>query len=165
MPWSCQIATRLVFAWCGCNLVKKRQVIATSKTCGCNIWCAAIAKKRQLQNQDVGDCLRPYSSVIATAAYVCFGKKRKKNNWASVWLQQFGKRDCNQKLCVLQNGNLTLSVCLQSYLIVWNMIPNLGSKWLQKTKVSHCKICWFISVTARKEKRKLNQYVIAKNLH
>jgi hypothetical protein len=35
-------------------------------------------EKRQLQNQDVGDCLRPYSSVIATAAYVCFGKKRKK---------------------------------------------------------------------------------------
>jgi hypothetical protein len=22
-PWNCQIATRLVFAWCGCNLVKK----------------------------------------------------------------------------------------------------------------------------------------------
>jgi hypothetical protein len=29
MPWHCQIATMLVFAWCGCNLVKI-QVIATS---------------------------------------------------------------------------------------------------------------------------------------
>jgi hypothetical protein len=27
-------------------------------------------------------------------------------------------------MCVA-NGNLTLSVCLQSYLVVWNMIANL----------------------------------------
>jgi hypothetical protein len=35
--------------------------------------------------------------------------------------------------------NLTLSVCLQSYLVIWNMIAILGSVWLQKTKVCHCK--------------------------
>jgi hypothetical protein len=66
----------------------------------------------------------------------------------------------NQELCVLQK-NLTLSVCLQSYLVVWNMIAILGSVSLQKTKVCDCKICWFISVTAKKEKEKLNKCVIA----
>jgi hypothetical protein len=85
-------------------------------------------EKRQLQNQDVGDCLRPYSSVIATAAYVCFGKKRKKITEPVC--------DCNNSANVIatssyvccKNGNLTLSVCLQSYLVVWNMIASLGSK-------------------------------------
>jgi hypothetical protein len=49
--------------------------------------------------------------------------------------------------------NLTLTVCLQSYLVIWNMIASLGSVWLQKTEVCHCKICWFISVTAKKKKK------------
>jgi hypothetical protein len=114
-----------------------------------------LQKKWQLQNQNVGDCLHPYSSVIAsigsqTAAYVCL-EKEEKNNWVSVWLQLFGKRDCNQELCVLQMETwLCLCAC---YLVNWNVIANLGSKWLQKTKVSHCKICWFISVTTKKKKK------------
>jgi hypothetical protein len=71
-------------------------------------------------------------------------------------------RDYNQELCVLQKKeNLTLSVCLQNYLVIWNMIASLGTVWLQKTKVCHCKSCWFISVTAKKKKEKLNQCVIA----
>jgi hypothetical protein len=41
------------------------------------------------------------------------------------------------------------------------MIASLGSVWLPKTKVCDCKICWFISVTAKKENEKLNQCVIA----
>jgi hypothetical protein len=65
-------------------------------------------------------------------------------------------------MCVAKKKeNLTLSVCLQSYLVIWNMIASLGSVWLQKTKVCHYKNCWFISVTAKKEKEKLNQCVIA----
>jgi hypothetical protein len=56
-------------------------------------------------------------------------------------------------MCVEKKENLTLSVCLQSYLVIWNMIASLSSKWLQKTKVCHCKICWFISVTAKKKKK------------
>jgi hypothetical protein len=57
-------------------------------------------------------------------------------------------------MCVAKKKeNLTLSVCLQSYLVIWYMIAILGSVWLQKTKVSHCKNCWFISVTAKKKKK------------
>jgi hypothetical protein len=131
MPWSCQIATRLVFAWCGCNLVKKRQVIATSKTCGCNIWCAAIAKKRQLQNQDVGDCLRPYSSVIATAAYVCFGKKRKKITEPVC--------DCNNSANVIATRSYVYCkmetwLCLFACKATW-----LFGIWFQTWVVSDCK--------------------------
>jgi hypothetical protein len=46
------------------------------------------------------------------------------------------------------------------------MIASLGIKWLQKTKVSHCKkTCWFISVTAKKRKRITEPVsVIATNL-
>jgi hypothetical protein len=51
-----------------CNIQK--HVVATSDV-------QQLRKKWQLQNQDVGDCLRPYSSVIATAAYVCLEKKEK----------------------------------------------------------------------------------------
>jgi hypothetical protein len=121
---------------------------------------------------------------------VCDCKKIKcviaKSAGLFLWLQKKKKKtkqvcDCNylvcvianQKLCVLQK-NLTLSVCLQSYLVVWNMIASLDSVslqsvwlhnlfcvWLQKTKVCDCKICWFISVTAKKEKEKLNKCVIA----
>jgi hypothetical protein len=63
-------------------------------------------------------------------------------------------------MCCKKKENLTLFVCLQSYLVIWNMIASLGSVWLQKTKVCHYKNCWFISVTAKK-KKKLNQCVIA----
>jgi hypothetical protein len=41
-----------------------------------------LQKKRQLQNQNVGDCLRPYSSVIASIGsqlpLTCVWKKKKK---------------------------------------------------------------------------------------
>jgi hypothetical protein len=75
-------------------------------------------------------------------------------------LQLFGVRDCNQELCVLQKTeNLTLSVCLQSYLVIWNMIASLGSVWLQKTKVCHCKKLLVYFCDCKKEK--LNQCVIA----
>jgi hypothetical protein len=50
-----------------------KHVVATSDV-------QQLRKNDSCKNQDVGDCLRPYSSVIATAAYVCFGKKKKKNN-------------------------------------------------------------------------------------
>jgi hypothetical protein len=55
MSWHCQIVTRLVFAWYGCNLVKI-QMIATSFTCGCNHWCVAIAKKTVARPENIGDC-------------------------------------------------------------------------------------------------------------
>jgi hypothetical protein len=42
--------------------------------------------------------------------------------------------DCNQELCAVAKRNLTLSVCLQSYLVVWKMIASLGSVWLKKLK-------------------------------
>jgi hypothetical protein len=58
-------------------------------------------------------------------------------------------------VCVVEKRNL----------VVWNMIASLGSKRLQKTKVCHCKICWFISVTAKKEKEKLSPCVIATIRH
>jgi hypothetical protein len=89
MPWNCQIATRLVFTWCGCNLVKKYRwlqhplhVVATSDV-------QQLQKKWQLQNQNVGDCLRPYSSVIASIGACVvrncrlrvFGKKEKTAAW------------------------------------------------------------------------------------
>jgi hypothetical protein len=114
---------------------EKIQVIATSFTCGCNIWCATIAKKWQLQNQNVGDCLHPYSSAIASIGsqlpLTCAWKKKKKNNWASVWLQLFGKRDCNQELCVLQ---METWLCLCACKATW-----LFGMWLQTWVVSDCK--------------------------
>jgi hypothetical protein len=64
-----------------------------------------------------------------------------------VWLQ---KKEPDF-VCVVEKRNL----------VVRNMIASLGSKWLQKTKVCHCKNCCFISVTAKKEKEKLSQCVIA----
>jgi hypothetical protein len=64
--------------------------------------------------------------VIATRNYVRLQKKKKPDF-----------------VCVVEKRNL----------VVWNMIASLGSKSLQKTKVCHCKICWFISVTAKKKKR------------
>jgi hypothetical protein len=59
----------------------------------------------------------------------------------------------------------------KSYLVIWYMIASLGSVWLQKQqgrkwlqklfKVCDCKNFWFISVTAKKKKKELNQCVIA----
>jgi hypothetical protein len=47
-----------------------------------------------------------------------------------------------------------LCICAcKRYLVVWNMIASLDSVSLQKTKVFDCKICWFISVTAKKKKK------------
>jgi hypothetical protein len=100
--------------------------------------------------------------------YFCDCKKRKGKTKQVCDCNYLASVIANQELCVLQK-NLTLSVCLQSYLVVWNMIASLDSAslqktkvcdcttclcvWLQKTKVCDCKICWFISVTAKKEKR------------
>jgi hypothetical protein len=76
MSWHCQIATRLVFSWCCCNLVKIRVIAKQVKVwlqplmccdcknatwwkygwlqkklkCGYNHWCAAIAKKAVAKN-------------------------------------------------------------------------------------------------------------------
>jgi hypothetical protein len=47
-------------------------------------------------------------------------------------------------------------------LVVWNMIASLGSKWLQKTKVCHCKkLLLYFCDCKKKEKEKLRQCVIA----
>jgi hypothetical protein len=77
-----------------------------------------------LQNQDVGDCLRPYSSVIATAAYVCLEKKEKLTE--PVY-------DCNNLATVIATRSYVCCkkwkpdfVCL--LLDCLNMIANLGSK-------------------------------------
>jgi hypothetical protein len=56
-----------------------------------------------LQNQDVGDCLRPYSSVIATAAYEKFWKKKEKKITEQVFAT-------SSYVCCKKNGTLTLSV-------------------------------------------------------
>jgi hypothetical protein len=85
--------------------------------------------------------------------FISVTAKQKKKNWTNVWLQLFDVIDCNQELCAVAKRNLTLSVWLKSYLVVWNMIASLGSKWLQKTKVCDCKISWFIYVTAKKKKK------------
>jgi hypothetical protein len=97
--------------------------------------------------------------VIAQPACVCDCKKLKcviaKSAGLFLWLQKRKRKtkqvcDCNylacvianQELCVLQK-NLTLSVCLQSYLVVWNMIASLDSVSLQKTKVCDCTPCFY----------------------
>jgi hypothetical protein len=46
MPWHCQIATRLVFAWCGCNLVNNRRLQHP-------LHVVATADVQQLQNMTV----------------------------------------------------------------------------------------------------------------
>jgi hypothetical protein len=71
MPWHCQIATRLVFAWCGCNLVKIR-VIAKSVTVWLQPLMCCDCKKSSWKKQHVCDCnlvacawLQSYRTVIA----------------------------------------------------------------------------------------------------
>jgi hypothetical protein len=73
--------------------------------CDCeNCWFIYVpAKKRK--TEPVCDCSY-LACVIATSSYV--------------WLQK-------------RKRNLTLSVWLKSYLVIWNMIASLGSLWLQKT--------------------------------
>jgi hypothetical protein len=139
MPWNCHIATRLVFTWCGCNLVKKCRwlqhplhVVATSDV-------QQLQKKWQLQNQNVGDCLRPYSSVIASidACVVrncrlrVFGKKRKKITEPVC--------DCNYLASVIATRSyvccnmetwLRLCACKATWLF---------GIWLQAWVVSDCK--------------------------
>jgi hypothetical protein len=59
--------------------------------------------------------------------------KKKKKNWTSVRLQQFGVRDCNQEKCaVAKKKNLTLSVWLKKE--TW-----LFGIWLQAWVVCDCK--------------------------
>jgi hypothetical protein len=94
-------------------------------------------------------------------------KKFLVSDCTGVWLQQRKrKRKLNQ--CVIATSwrtwlqtrsyvwlqeNLTLSVWLKSYLVIWNMIASLGSLWLQKLKLVIAKSCWFISVTQKKKKK------------
>jgi hypothetical protein len=99
--------------------------------------------------------------IWSQAWVVCDCKKLKcviaKSAGLFLWLQKRKRKtepvcDCNylacvianQELCVLQK-NLTLSVCLQSYLVIWNMIASLDSVWLQKTKVWNCTTCFFMN--------------------
>jgi hypothetical protein len=95
-----------------------------TNVCHCkNCWFISVtAKKRKRKTEPVCDC-NYLACVIATRNYV---RLQKKETW----------------LCVVEKRNL----------VVWNIIASLGSKWLQKTKVCHCKNCWFISVTAKKKK-------------
>jgi hypothetical protein len=75
----------------------------------CSVWLRKLlvylcaCKKRK--TEPVCDCSY-LACVIATSSYV--------------WLQK-------------RKRNLTLSVWLKSYLVIWNMIASLGSLWLQKT--------------------------------
>jgi hypothetical protein len=91
MPWHCQIATRLVFAdvvatwWKYRWLQHPLHVVATTDV----LW----LQKRQLQNQNVGDCnliavwLHPYSSVIVIA--------KKKQVKSAIAINQFKKPPCH----------------------------------------------------------------------
>jgi hypothetical protein len=108
-----------------------------------------------LQAWVVSDCKKLKCVIAKTAGLFLWLQKKRKRKTEPVC-------DCNYLACVIatrnyvwlpKKRNLTLPVCLQSYLVVWNMIASLCSKWLQKTKVFNCKICWFISVTAKKKKK------------
>jgi hypothetical protein len=135
---------------CGCTKRNPDFVCVVEKLLGWKPNCSgliAILGSAWLQKN--GECL-----IAKSAGLFLWLQKKKKKNWTSVRLQQFGVRDCNQGKCAVAKKNLTLSVWLKKWnLVVWNMIASLGSKWLQKLKVCHCKNCWFISVTAKKEKR------------
>jgi hypothetical protein len=49
--------------------------------------------------------------------FISVTAKKKKKNWTSVWLQLFGVRDCNQKLCVLQKKRKPDFVCVLEKLL------------------------------------------------
>jgi hypothetical protein len=77
--WRCQIATRLVFAWCGCNLVKN--------TGDCKIrYCVVVTtdvlwlQKKQLQKPACA-CLQPCRSVIAPLSQFDCKKQLQKIMW------------------------------------------------------------------------------------
>jgi hypothetical protein len=85
-----------------------------------------------LQAYVVCDCKTTGSFVIAKhilcvslqTQMVVFMITRKKENWASVWLQLFCVRDCNKKLSVVANFDCICVV--EIYLVFWYMIASLG---------------------------------------
>jgi hypothetical protein len=108
-----------------------------TKVCDCKNCCFISVTSKKRKIELVFD-FNYLACVIATGSYVCCKKR-----------------------------NLTLSVCLQSYLVIWNMIASLGqckkckkllgylgnmiaslcSVWLQKLLVYFC--------ACKKEKRKI----------
>jgi hypothetical protein len=134
--------------------------------CDCNYlaWLIATSSYVWLHKKKTWLCLCGWKAtwlfgIWLRAWVVCDCKKLKcliaKSAGLFLWLQQFGVRDCNQEKCAVAKKEPDF-VCVveKRNLVVWNMIASLGSKWLQKTKVCHYKNCWFISVTAKKRKRK-----------
>jgi hypothetical protein len=145
----------------------------TEPVCDCNYLACVIATRSYVCCKKTWLCLCACKAtwlfgIWLQAWIVCDCKKLKcviaKSASLFLWLQKRKRKtepvcDCNYLACVIATRsyvcckkNLTLSVCLQSYLVIWNMIASLDSVWLQKTKVCDCKICWFISVTAKKRK-------------
>jgi hypothetical protein len=106
-----------------------------------------------LQAWVVSDCKKLKCVIAKSAGLFLWLQKKEKNNWSSVWLQLICVSYCNKELCAFAKKKKPDFVCVveKGNLVVWNMIASLGSKWLQKPKVCHCKICWFVSVTAKKK--------------
>jgi hypothetical protein len=103
MPWHCQIATKLVFAWCGCNLVKI-QVIATSFT----VW---------LQPLMCCDCKK---DSCKTRMWVIATLSQCDCTLIAVWLrlQKTGKKcDCNKHVKKKAPCHYTVRLRLGLYLL------------------------------------------------
>jgi hypothetical protein len=126
---------------CDCNylacLIATRDYVRLQKK---NLTLSAWLKKETwlfgiwLQAWVVGDCKKLKCVIAKTAGLFLWLQKKRKRKTESVC-------DCNYLACVIatrdyvrlqKKRNLTLSVCLQSYLVVWNMIANLGSKVIAK---------------------------------
>jgi hypothetical protein len=110
----CVIAT-LWRAWLqpGVMCVAKRETWLC--LCACK---ATWLFRKWLQAWVVSDWKKLKCVIAKICWFISVIAKKKKKNWTSVWLELFGVCDCNQELCVLQKRNLTLSVCLQSYLVI-----------------------------------------------
>jgi hypothetical protein len=161
----CVIAkTAGLFLW-----LQKKRKRKTEPVCDCNYLACVIATRNyvRLQKKETWlclcDCKATWLFGIWLQTWVVSDCKKLKCMIAKsaglfLWLQKRKRKteqvcDCNyltcvianQELCVFQK-NLTLSLCLQRYLVCWNMIVSLDSVSLQKTKVCDCTTCFFNSI-------------------